>query len=161
MFTGSESLPDVAATHALAARVAAGLQPGSVVGLMGELGAGKTEFTRGLVQALEGPAGSDVCSPSYLLLNLYEGGRLPVAHFDAYFMDGADDLERAGLADLRRDGYVVVVEWADRVPEALPSETQWIELSPEDGLNDGAVPAPTGNGRRAELGVPPAAGGTP
>ena len=114
--------------HELAGRVAAGLEPGRVVGLVGDLGAGKTEWTRGLARALGIPADQSVCSPSYLLLNLYEGGRIPVAHFDAYFMAGPDDLERAGLADLRRSGYIVVIEWADRVTQAVPKETLWIHI---------------------------------
>ena len=122
-------LPDVEATQRLARRLAGGLRAGSVVALTGELGAGKTELTRGLARALGLPA-ADVCSPSYLLLNLYRGGRLPVAHFDAYFMQGADDLERAGLAELLAEGWVAVVEWADRVASALPAGTQWVALGP-------------------------------
>lgn len=132
MCTGSEppteTLHGVEDTHALAARVAARLAPGSVVALVGDLGAGKTEFTRGLARALDVPPEQTVCSPSYLLLNLYEGGRLPLAHFDAYFMDGPDDLERAGLDELRRSGHVVVVEWADRVASVLPVDASWIRL---------------------------------
>jgi len=123
-------LPDVAATHRLAAELAAGLAPGDVLALTGELGAGKTELTRGLAAALGVPAAVPVCSPSYLLLNLYRGGRLPLAHFDAYFMQGADDLERAGLAELLAEGWVAVVEWADRVASALPAGTQWVALGP-------------------------------
>ena len=127
-------LPDVAATHALAARLAGALGPGDVLALVGSLGAGKTEFTRGLARALGVSDDAPVCSPTYLLLNVYRGGRLPCAHFDAYLMDSEDDLERAGFDDLRRDGHVVVIEWADRVPEALPPETLWIHLEPaEDG----------------------------
>ncbi len=124
------SLGDVAATHALAAEVAERLAPGGVLALVGELGAGKTEFTRGLARAMDVPDEVPVCSPSYLLLNLYAGGRVPLAHFDAYFMDGPDDLLRAGLDDLRRDGHVVVIEWADRVAGVLPPDTLWLHLEP-------------------------------
>jgi tRNA threonylcarbamoyladenosine biosynthesis protein TsaE len=122
-------LPDVRATHALAAELAARLRPGDVIALTGELGAGKTEFTRGLARALGVPEEAGVCSPSYLLLNLYRGGRLPVAHFDAYFLKGADDLERAGLADVRAEGSIAVVEWADRVADALPADALWLDLA--------------------------------
>jgi tRNA threonylcarbamoyladenosine biosynthesis protein TsaE len=121
-------LQDVAATHALAARLAATLRPGDVLALTGELGAGKTEFTRGLARALGVPEAHGVVSPSYLLLNVYRGGRLPIAHFDAYFMRGDDDLERAGLADALREGAVVVIEWADRVASAVPPGARWLEL---------------------------------
>ena len=140
----SELLDDVAATHALAARLARDLQPGDVLALVGDLGAGKTEFTRGLGLALELPPDVAVCSPSYLLLNLYAGGRLPLAHVDGYFMEDGDDLERAGLADLLADGWVVVVEWAERVADALPEHTRWIHLSP----------GPDPGSRRVTLGGP-------
>lgn len=125
----SSLLRNVQATHDLAERVARVLRPGDVLALVGDLGAGKTEFTRGLGRALRLPPEVAVCSPSYLLLNLYSGGRLPLAHVDGYFMDGPDDLERAGLADLLRDGWVVVVEWADRVAAALPDRTRWMHLA--------------------------------
>jgi len=127
----TERLPDVAATHALAARLAADARPGDVIALVGDLGAGKTELTRGLVRALGSRA--PVSSPSYLLLNVYPDGRLPVAHFDAYFMDGPDDIERAGLRDLVREGHLVVVEWGDRVADVLPPTTLWVRLEPGDG----------------------------
>lgn len=140
----SELLDDVAATHALAARLASDLKPGDVLALVGDLGAGKTEFTRGLGLALELPSDVPVCSPSYLLLNLYSGGRLPLAHVDGYFMEDGDDLERAGLADLLADGWVVVVEWAERVADALPQHTRWIHLSP----------GPASGSRRVTLGGP-------
>ena len=135
----SERVRGVGAMHELASRVAAGLEPGMVVGLVGELGAGQTELTRGLVRALGVPADQSVCSPSYLLLNLYEGGRIPVAHFDAYFMAGPDDLERAGFADLRRSGYLVVIEWADRVTQAVPEETLWIQIELEEDQDERRV----------------------
>ncbi|MGQ0551915.1 MAG: tRNA (adenosine(37)-N6)-threonylcarbamoyltransferase complex ATPase subunit type 1 TsaE [Planctomycetota bacterium] len=123
-------LPDLEATALLAAEIAEALRPGDVVALVGELGAGKTEFARGLGRGLALPDEGAVCSPSYLLLNLYRGGRLPLAHFDAYFAGEADALERAGLAELRAEGWVVVVEWADRVRSMLPAEALWVELLP-------------------------------
>ncbi len=120
-------LADIAATHALAAQLAAELGEGGAIGLVGELGAGKTEFVRGLAAALGVPEEGGVCSPSYLLLNLYEG-RKTVAHYDAYFMEGIDDIERAGLNEHLKQGAVVVVEWADRVQAALPDDTRWVHL---------------------------------
>jgi tRNA threonylcarbamoyladenosine biosynthesis protein TsaE len=146
------ALPDVRATHALAAELAAALRPGDVLALVGELGAGKTELVRGLVAALGAPAGTPVCSPSFMLLNQYPGGRLPVAHYDAYFMDSSDDLERAGLSDLRRQGWAVVVEWADRVAEALPADARWVQLESVPG-DEGA--------RRAQLRDGPPREGAP
>jgi len=140
----SELLDSVAATHGLAARIAAELVPGDVLALVGNLGTGKTEFTRGLGAALQLPPDVGVCSPSYLLLNQYSGGRLPLAHLDGYFMDGPDDLERAGLPELLAEGWVVVVEWAERVADALPEHARWIHLAM------GPVPG----SRQATLGGP-------
>jgi len=148
----SVDLPDVEATHRLARELADELAPGDVLALTGELGAGKTEFTRGLARALDVPASAPVCSPSYLLLNLYRGARLPLAHFDAYFMQGPDDLERAGISDLLAEGCVAVVEWADRVASALPARTRWLRLEPAGG-------GPSA--RRALLGPVPLPGGAP
>lgn len=140
-------LSDVAATHALAAELARELGPGDVLALVGDLGAGKTELVRGLVAALGCPPDTPVCSPSFLLLNLYRGGRLPVAHYDACFMESDDDLERAGLSELLASGALAVVEWADRVPGALPARTRWIELS--------LVPGHEGARRARRLAGPP------
>lgn len=138
------ALGDVAATHALAAEWAARARPGDVLALVGDLGAGKTEFTRGLARALGTPPDVAVCSPTYLLLNVYSGGRLPLAHFDAYLMESDDDLERAGFDDLRRDGHLVVVEWADRVSEALPDGTVWLAFEPGEGPDERRVRIVTG-----------------
>ncbi len=135
-------LHDVEATHALAARVAAVRRGGDVIALRGELGAGKTEFVRGLAAALGAGQADVVCSPSYLLLNVYAEGSVPLAHFDAYFMSSSDDLERAGFDELRRAGHLVAIEWAERVEDALPDDTLWVDLRP---LGD------TPDGRRAEL----------
>lgn len=141
-------LPDLAATHALAAELARGLQAGDVLALVGDLGAGKTELVRGLAAALGCPPDTPVCSPSFLLLNVYRGGRLPLAHYDACFMESDDDLERAGLSELLACGAVAVVEWADRVPGALPAHAQWLALEPVPG-HEGArlvrrLPGPPG-----------------
>lgn len=123
-----EELPDVGATHALAARLARRLGPGDVLALVGDLGAGKTELTRGLAAALGLPPGERVLSPSYMLLQVHAGGRVPLAHFDAYFMEGPDDLLRAGFPELLEQGHLVVVEWADRVAPVLPPRTLWLTL---------------------------------
>jgi len=131
--SSEESLPDIAATHALAARVAGELSPGDVIALVGDLGAGKTEFTRGLARALGVPKSVRVTSPSYLLLNTYAMVDPPLAHFDAYFMESEDDLMRAGFGELIATGHAVVVEWAERVADAMPPEARWLELKAGDG----------------------------
>jgi len=127
-------LPTVAATHAFAAACAATARPGSVHALVGDLGLGKTEWTRGFARALGVSDDVAVCSPSYLLLNVYEGPACRVAHYDAYFVGDGDDLLRAGLAEMVDEGAYVVVEWADRVADVLPDDALWIELSWEHGM---------------------------
>jgi tRNA threonylcarbamoyladenosine biosynthesis protein TsaE len=108
-------------TEAIAAALAGSFRGGEVVALHGDLGAGKTRFTRGL---LRGVGGSErgVSSPTFVLLNVYPGGRLTVYHLDAYRVAGADDFEAIGFSELLEQGGVVVVEWANRVNVLLPRE---------------------------------------
>ena len=107
-------------TEAIAAELAATLTGGECIALYGDLGAGKTQFVRGLVRGLGGQARS-VSSPTFMLLNVYETGRLTVYHLDAYRVHGAEDFESIGFLELLDQGGVVVVEWAGRVRELLPS----------------------------------------
>src|SRR5205085_5045556 len=81
--------------------------------------AGKTQFVRGLVEGLDGDARS-VSSPTFVLLNVYDSGRLKVFHLDAYRVRGVEDFEGIGFGELLEQGGVVVVEWASRVRELLP-----------------------------------------
>ena len=117
----------VAETEAVAAGLARALGPGSVIALGGNLGAGKTQFVRGLSVGLGGNTRS-VSSPTYVLLNIYDGGRMPLYHLDAYRVTGAQDFEAIGFEELLEQGGVVVVEWASRVAELLPAETIWVEI---------------------------------
>ena len=113
----------------LASRFASLLGPGDVVALMGTLGAGKTVFVRGVCGALGVPREAGVCSPTYALVNLYEGGRLPVAHMDLYRLADDDELEAIGFRDFLWPEGLVLMEWADRIPaaEAAASWTVWLE----------------------------------
>ncbi len=108
-----------AETEAFGVRVAQVVQSGWVLGLDGDLGAGKTAFVRGLVRGLGSPA--RVHSPTFALLNLYRGGRLEVAHLDLYRLGSAADLLEAGLTDnlLHPEG-VSVVEWFSRAATVQP-----------------------------------------
>ena len=119
-----------AETEALGARLAAALSPGAVVAYRGDLGAGKTAFTRGLARGL-GYAGR-VTSPTFTIVNEYEGGRLPLFHFDMYRLESADDLFDIGWEDYLDRGGVCAVEWSEQVPEALPPETVFVTLSRRD-----------------------------
>jgi tRNA threonylcarbamoyladenosine biosynthesis protein TsaE len=110
----------VAETEEVGAALARSFVGGECVALEGNLGAGKTQFVRGMVKGLGG-SGRGVSSPTFVLLNVYERGRLAVYHLDAYRVSGADDLEAIGFTELLEQGGVVVVEWASRVRELLPA----------------------------------------
>lgn len=106
-------------TEELAARLAAELGKGDFVALRGDLGAGKTAFARGLARGL-GVSGP-VRSPSFTLMRQYTGGRLPLYHFDAYRLEGPDDLVQIGFDEYAQGDGVCLVEWADRIETALPA----------------------------------------
>ena len=108
-------------TEAFAADLAESLCGGEVIALHGDLGAGKTRFVRGLLRGLGGSERA-VSSPTFVLLNVYPGGRLTVYHLDAYRVSGSDDFEAIGFSELLEQGGVVVVEWAERVEALLPRE---------------------------------------
>jgi tRNA threonylcarbamoyladenosine biosynthesis protein TsaE len=106
-------------TELIAAELAATLCGGNCIALHGDLGAGKTQFVRGLVAGVAGPW-RRVNSPTYSLLNIYEGGRLTVYHLDAYRVKGAGDFDAIGFPELLEQGAIVAVEWASRVMGILP-----------------------------------------
>ncbi|MDR3448800.1 MAG: tRNA (adenosine(37)-N6)-threonylcarbamoyltransferase complex ATPase subunit type 1 TsaE [Alphaproteobacteria bacterium] len=112
-------LPDLAATRALAARIAPTLRKGDCVALSGELGAGKTEFARALLQAL-GVTG-DIPSPTFTLVQGYDAGGLSIFHFDLYRLKSPDELDELGWDDALADG-LVVVEWPERAGNRLPAQ---------------------------------------
>ncbi len=126
----------VAETEALAAKLACGLSGGVCVALYGDLGAGKTQFVRGLVRGFGGDA-RVVSSPTFVLLNVYDASkdspqRLTVYHLDAYRVNGPGDFEGIGFAELLEEGGIVVVEWADRVETLLPRDRIEVRIEPVD-----------------------------
>jgi tRNA threonylcarbamoyladenosine biosynthesis protein TsaE len=114
---------DETTTKAIGAALAGLLGPGDVVGLAGDLGAGKTRLVQGAADGLgvEGP----VLSPTFMLVREYDGDP-PMHHVDAYRLSGPLELEDLGLEDVLSPDAVVFVEWADRVAAALPDS--WLEL---------------------------------
>lgn len=114
-------------TEALGARLAAVLTPGAVVAYRGGLGMGKTAFTRGLARGL-GYQGR-VTSPTFTIVNEYEGGRLPLFHFDMYRLEGADALFDIGWEDYLDRGGVCAVEWSELAEDALPPETVFVTIA--------------------------------
>ena len=104
-------------TEALGAALANVLTPGTVIAYRGDLGAGKTAFTRGLARGLG--CKELVTSPTYTIVNEYLGGRLPLFHFDMYRLRSADDLWDIGWEDYLDRGGVCAVEWSENVAEAM------------------------------------------
>ena len=119
-----------AETETLGARLAAVLSPGAVVAYRGGLGMGKTAFTRGLARGLGYPG--RVTSPTFTIVNEYEGGRLPLFHFDMYRLADADDLFDIGWEDYLDRGGVCAVEWSEQVADALPDDTIYVTLTRRD-----------------------------
>ena len=114
-------------TARIAAGFAAEAKPGDIICLSGPLGAGKTVFAQGFAKAL-GYTGR-VTSPTFTLMQIYEGGRLPLYHFDIYRLEGgADELEGIGYEDYFFAGGVSLVEWPEKAAEAIPKGALWVEL---------------------------------
>lgn len=120
-------------TEALGAALAKLLWPGAVVAFIGDLGAGKTAFVRGMAQGL-GVAGR-VTSPTFTIVNEYEGGRLPLFHFDLYRLASSDELFEIGWEDYLRRGGVCAVEWSENAAGALERDTVRVDL--RRGAEDG------------------------
>ncbi len=100
--------------------------PGAVMALEGDLGAGKTLLARGIGLGLGIPG--QVSSPTFLLMMVHDGGRLPLVHADMYRIGSCGDLEQVGLHEFLEGTAVVVVEWADRFSEWLPSDVLWVRM---------------------------------
>ncbi|WP_372781786.1 tRNA (adenosine(37)-N6)-threonylcarbamoyltransferase complex ATPase subunit type 1 TsaE [Phenylobacterium sp.] len=135
-------LRDEAATARLGAAVARLLQTGETVCLSGPLGAGKSTLARALIRALTTP-GEEVPSPTFTLVQFYEGPRLKIAHFDLYRLSNPDEAYEIGLDEALDDG-AAVIEWPERLEGRLPADRLDIEIGLVGGLEDGA-------GRRARL----------
>ena len=119
-----------AETRALGQRIAMQLQPGDTLLLYGDLGAGKSEFTRGIALGL-GIEGS-IASPSFTILNLYDEGRIPLYHFDWYRLQDAEELFELGMDEYLNGDGIAVVEWPNRCPEAIPARRMDITIRTVD-----------------------------
>ncbi|MCB1955543.1 MAG: tRNA (adenosine(37)-N6)-threonylcarbamoyltransferase complex ATPase subunit type 1 TsaE [Rhodocyclaceae bacterium] len=135
--TFSVPLPDEAATADLARRLAPCLEPGLVIFLEGDLGAGKTTLTRSVLRALE--FRGSVKSPTYTLIEPYTVSRLDLYHFDFYRFTDPDEFLEAGLDEYFAGSGVCIVEWPDKAAPHLPAPDLRILLRIE------------GSGRRAQL----------
>jgi len=120
-------------TEQLGEQLGRTLRPGSVVAYRGDLGMGKTAFTRGLARGLG--CTCRVTSPTFTIVNEYSGA-LPLFHFDMYRLDSSDALFDIGWEDYLDRGGVCAVEWSERVEDALPDDTLWVSIARGDGEND-------------------------
>lgn len=146
-------LRDEAATARLGARVADALRPGEAVCLTGPLGAGKSTLARALVRALTKPD-EDVPSPTFTLVQFYEGPRLAVAHFDLYRLSSPDEAYEIGLDEALEDG-AAVIEWPERLEGRLPPDRLDIAFETTDEAEARRVtltPHGAWEGRRLEFG---------
>jgi tRNA threonylcarbamoyladenosine biosynthesis protein TsaE len=106
-----------------------GLTGGDCVALTGELGAGKTCLTQGIAVGLGVPDGYVVTSPTFTLINEYPGGESTLYHLDVYRLRGSEDLEEMGFQEYLMSDGVMVIEWAEKVSDAIPDEALRVELS--------------------------------
>ena len=113
-------------TFELGRRRAESLRGGEVLALVGELGAGKTHFVKGLAAGLACRA--NVTSPTFVLIHEYVDGRLPLYHFDFYRLESEEEVRQIGLDDYLHGNGVVVVEWADKFPSLLPADACWMRF---------------------------------
>lgn len=131
-------------TEALGFRLGQLIQPGAVIAYTGDLGAGKTAFTRGLARGLGIP--DRVTSPTFTIVNEYEGGRLPLFHFDMYRLGSSDELFDIGWEDYLTRGGVCAVEWSEQVSGALPEDAVWVDIARGDNENDRIITITGGEG---------------
>ncbi len=115
-----------AETEAIGRQLAEDVDAGSVLALKGELGSGKTLFTKGLVAGLGSTAA--VTSPTFTIVHEYQGGRLPVYHFDFFRLENLKAAARLGLDDYFFGEGLSVIEWADRFPDLIPEQARWISF---------------------------------
>jgi tRNA threonylcarbamoyladenosine biosynthesis protein TsaE len=145
-------LPDEAATARLGEAIARVLQPGDVVSLSGPLGAGKSTLARALIRALTTPD-EDVPSPTFTLVQFYEGPRLKVAHFDLYRLTDPDEAYEIGLDEALEEG-AALIEWPERLEGRLQGDRLDIEIALADDANGRRVrivPHGAWEGRRIEF----------
>jgi len=113
-------------TEIIAEKLAERLAGGEVIAFRGDLGVGKTCFTRGLARGLN--FNGNVNSPTFALINEYFGGRLPLCHFDMYRISSWDELYSSGYFEYLDSGAVVAAEWSENIENALPDNTIYVEI---------------------------------
>jgi len=127
------ALENEAATVAYAQKLAGQIKPGQVIALSGELGAGKSVFARALMRAL-GVTDEALPSPTFALIQTYNGKDCQVAHMDWYRLDDTNEIEMLGVRDYFEPPWITIIEWPERAPDLLPPNAIRIEIKtdPDD-----------------------------
>lgn len=115
-------------TRTLGERLASSLRPGDVLLLLGDMGVGKSELTRGIARGLgiQGP----VASPTFTILQVYDEGHIPLYHFDWYRLESTDELYEMGMDEYLGGDGIAIIEWPSQCPEAIPPCRLEITLTP-------------------------------
>lgn len=116
-------------TVAFGKKISVQLKSGDIVCLEGDLGAGKTLFSKGLISSLTNLHEEEIQSPTFIYLNIYETPSFPICHFDLYRMTSVEDFQRLGFLDYLDGSHVCLIEWPSRISSLLPKEAIWIKLS--------------------------------
>jgi len=133
-----------AETEGVGEALAKTLSPGTVIAFTGDLGAGKTAFTRGLARGLG--VTERVTSPTFTIVNEYEGGRVPLFHFDMYRLESSEELFDIGWEDYLARGGIIAVEWSEKVEDALAGALR-IDIRRGPGENDRTITIEGGEDR--------------
>ncbi len=113
-------------TYALGEKIAKEAKAGDIYALLGDLGVGKTVFTKGFAKGLE--ISEHVNSPTFTIMQVYDEGRLPLYHFDVYRIGDPEEMEEIGYEDYFFGNGVCLVEWAGLIEELMPGHTRWITI---------------------------------
>ena len=113
-------------TFALGRQIGQNAVPGLVCTLLGDLGTGKTVLTQGIAEGLG--ITEPVCSPTFTIVQIYEGGRMPLYHFDVYRIGDIGEMDEIGYEDCFYGAGVSLVEWPGLVEEILPEDALWITI---------------------------------
>lgn len=121
-------------TENIAFELAQKLPYGSVIAMFGDLGAGKTAFTRGFARGMG--IGCDVSSPTFALVNEYRGNGKTLYHFDMYRISGWDDLYSTGFFDYLDEGASLIIEWSENIEAVLPENHIRVTINKTDNINE-------------------------
>lgn len=116
-------------TRAFGKKISLQIQPGTILCLEGDLGTGKTVFSKSLISSLANISEESIQSPTFIYLNIYETPLFPICHFDLYRINGAEDFQKLGFLDYLDGSHVCLIEWPSKITSLLPKEAFHIHIS--------------------------------